>query len=128
MSALTWIGVALIGGVAALARVTVDVLAAERLARVVRGPGARLAVGTFVVNVTGSFLLGLLDGLALSGDASILVATAGIGTFTTFSTWMLQTQVLGSDRHGRAAMVNLMASLVVGFGAVAAGHALGAAL
>jgi fluoride exporter len=128
MSALTWIGVGLIGGCAALARVAVDGFTARALTRVGRAAGPRLAVGTFVVNLTGSFLLGLVDGLAVSGDASILIATAGIGTYTTFSTWMLQTQMLGSDHLGRAAFMNVSASLVVGFGAVAAGHALGVAL
>ncbi len=125
MSALTWIGVGLIGGVAAMARVTVDMVAARGLTRVLRGPGPRLAVGTFVVNLTGSFVLGLLDGLALSGDASILIATAGIGTYTTFSTWMLQSRVLRADGARRAAILNVMASLVAGFGAVALGRLIG---
>jgi CrcB protein len=128
MSALTWIGVALIGGVAALARVTVDGLTARGVGRVLRGPGPRLAAGTFVVNLTGAFLLGLVDGLALSGTASILIATAGIGTYTTFSTWMLHTEVLRADGARRAAVVNALGSLLVGFGAVAAGHALGTLL
>jgi CrcB protein len=128
MNALTWIGVALLGGCAAVARVSVDVFAVRQLTRVLPGRTARLAIGTFAVNISGSFLLGLVDGLAISGDASILVATAAIGTYTTFSTWMLQTQILRADRLRRAALINILASVIVGFGAVAAGHALGVAL
>jgi CrcB protein len=125
VSATTWIAVALIGGIAALARVSLDLVAVKGLARFVGGVLPALAGGTFVVNVTGAFILGLLDGLALSGDASIIVGTAGVGTFTTFSTWMLQTQVLAADGERRAALTNVMASLLVGFGAVALGRLIG---
>ncbi len=122
MSATTWIAVALIGGIAALARVSLDLVAVKGLARFVGGVLPALAGG---IIVTGAFSLGLLDGLALSGDASIIVGTAGVGTFTTFSTWMLQTQVLAADGERRAALTNVMASLLVGFGAVALGRLIG---
>ncbi len=128
MSAWTWIGVALLGGTAALARVTVDGLVSARLAQRLSGRGEGLVVGTFVVNLTGAFLLGLVDGLAVSGAASILIATAMIGTYTTFSTWMLQTQSLRADGERRAALVNVGASVLLGFGAVLLGHVIGQAL
>ena len=128
MSALTWIGVGLIGGVGALARVSVDSVTAEHLTRRLRGAGPRLAAGTFLVNLSGAFVLGLLDGLALSGDASLLVATAGLGAYTTFSSWMLQSQVLRAEGRRVAAAVNLLASLLAGFGAVALGRLIGAGL
>jgi CrcB protein len=128
MSALAWIAVALIGGCAAVARVSVDSLSGHQVARWLHGAGARLAVGTFVVNLSGVFLLGLVDGLAVSGTASVLIATAGLGAYTTFSTWMLETQVLQSGRERRAAAINVIAGVLIGFGAVALGHLIGTVL
>ncbi len=128
MSGLTWIGVALIGGVAAVARVSVDAFSATYLTRRLGGLGPRLVAGIFVVNLTGSFLLGLVDGLAVSGDASILIATAAIGTYTTFSTWMLQSRSLARDGARRAAVLNIVLSLLAGFAAVALGRLIGTGL
>jgi CrcB protein len=128
VSALTWIGVALVGGVGALARVAVDGASVRRLTQSLTGPGTALAVGTLVVNLSGAFVLGMLDGLALSGDASLLVATAGMGAYTTFSTWMLQSAELLHDGSRRAALANLAVSLLAGFGAVLLGRLIGTAL
>jgi CrcB protein len=128
VSALTWIGVALLGGVGALARVAVDSASVRRLTQALTGPPRALAVGTWVVNLSGAFVLGVLDGLALSGDASLLVATAGMGAYSTFSTWMLQSAELLHDGDRRAAMVNLVVSLLAGFAAVLLGRLIGTAL
>ncbi len=128
MSALAWIGVAVLGGVGALARVTLDALVGARLVdRLTRGAGG-LALGTFVVNVSGAFLLGLVDGLALTGDALVLVGTATIGAYTTFSTWMLQSHMLAVEHRHRVAGLNLVLSVVLGFGAVALGRVIGTLL
>ena len=69
-----WIGVAVLGGLGAYAR-------SRRL-------GGRW--GTLVVNVTGSFVLGLLTGLSVTGDALLLLGTGLLGAYTTFSTWMVE--------------------------------------
>jgi CrcB protein len=118
MSALTWVGVALLGGAGAVARFVVDGAVAERT------PG-ELPVGTLAVNLSGAFLLGLVAGLALSGDALLLVGTATLGSYTTFSTWMLETQRLVEEGEGRVAAVNVVLSLAAGIAAVALGRALG---
>ena len=81
--------------------------------------------GTFVVNVSGAFVLGLLAGLALHGDALLLTGTATLGSFTTFSTWMLETQRLVEDGAARVAALNVVLSLAAGLAAVALGRALG---
>jgi CrcB protein len=147
VSALAWIGVALLGGCAAVARVSVDAVIGRRVSarlgsadvtgrppagplglRQLRDRSAGLAVGTFVINVSGSFILGLLDGLALSGEASVLIGTAAIGAYTTFSTWMLQTQVLSADGLRRAALLNVGLSILTGFAAVLLGRAIGTVL
>jgi CrcB protein len=85
-------------------------------------------VGTLVVNVSGAFLLGLLVGLGLGGRAMLLAGTATLGSYTTFSTWMLESHRLGEDGELRLALANLAISLLAGVAAAAVGRALGGAL
>ena len=81
-----------------------------------------------MVNISGAALLGGVSGAALSGNALILAGTATLGSYTTLSTWMLESHRLGQDDQLAVALANLMGSLFVGFAALALGHAVGAAL
>jgi CrcB protein len=58
----------------------------------------------------------------------VLSRTAMIGSYTTLSTWMLETHRLAQDDQLVLAGANVLGSLVVGFAALAAGHAIGASL
>jgi fluoride exporter len=116
-----WVGIAALGGVGALARFALDVAVSTRA-------GDVFPWGTLTVNVSGAFILGFVAGVALSGEALVLAATGLLGSYTTFSTWMLESQRLAEDGEGRAALLNLIVSLVAGLIAVAAGRALGEAL
>jgi CrcB protein len=117
----TWLLVALLGGTGSIARFLVDGVVGERLS----GP---FPWGTFVINITGAALLGALAGAAVTGTDSILAGTATLGSYTTLSTWMLESHRLGQDDQLRVGLANLLGSLVVGFAAVAVGHAVGVAL
>jgi CrcB protein len=81
-----------------------------------------------VVNISGAALLGGVAGAALTGNALILAGTATLGSYTTLSTWMLESHRLAQDNQVGVAVANLLGSVVVGFAAVALGHAVGAAL
>jgi CrcB protein len=116
MSAWTWLGVAVLGGVGANARFLVHMLVAART-------GSELPLGTLVVNASGSLLLGLLTGVSLSGDALVLAGTATLGSYTTFSTWMLETHLLAVNGRRGVALLNVLVSLGVGVGALALGRA-----
>ena len=85
-------------------------------------------LGTLAVNVSGSFLLGLVVGLALSGDALVLVGTATLGSYTTFSTWMLESQRLGEEGQYGMLALNVVLSIAAGLGAALIGRAIGTAL
>jgi fluoride exporter len=87
-----------------------------------------LPLGTFVVNVTGSLLLGLLVGLAVGGELLVLAGAAALGSYTTFSTWMFETRRLVGDARAPAAIVNVLLSLVAGVAAAALGRAIGGQL
>jgi CrcB protein len=112
---LVWVGVLVVGGVGAVLRFLVDGTVARRAAR-------SFPFGTLTVNVSGAVLLGLLGGLALSRHAALLADTAFIGSYTTFSTWMLETQRLGEERQVRSAVANLVASIVLGIAAALFGQ------
>ncbi len=84
--------------------------------------------GTFTVNLTGGFLLGLLTGLSVSGDALLVLGTGLLGAYTTFSTWMVEAQRLGEDGEFAAMWLYLLGSMVAGLAATGAGWLLGGAL
>ncbi|HEY7891669.1 MAG TPA: fluoride efflux transporter CrcB [Solirubrobacteraceae bacterium] len=119
MSGWMWLAAGLLGGLGALTRFLLDALVNSTST-------GSLPLGTFAINISGALALGLLVGLAASTDTLLLAGTATLGAYTTFSTWMLESQRLTEDAELRWALVNLLASVIIGLVAVAAGHALGA--
>ena len=111
----------MLGSVGSIARFLVDRTVSTR-------NSARFPVGTLAVNASGALLLGLLTGLALSGEALILAGSATLGSYTTFSTWMLETHRLGEDGQIAAGAVNVFVSMALGIGAALLGRAVGGAL
>ena len=98
------------------------------------GAGA-FPLTTFLVNVSGAFALGLFLALLLSRWSRSrflwpLVATGFLGAYTTvavyttFSTYAFETVRLAEDRARRSAVVNVLANLLPGTAAAAAGLAL----
>ncbi len=118
MSAGTWVLVGLVGGGAAAARYLIDATFAER-------SDHPFPLGVLAINLAGTLALGLVAGIALSGQALIVVAGGAIGSFTTFSTWMLDSHRLSDAGHAHLVWLNLGLSLVAGFAAIALGHWLG---
>lgn len=121
MSPWVWLGVAGLGAGGALLRFFVDGLVAG-------GTKRDLPFGTFIVNMSGALVLGLLVGLGLGGDQFLLEGTATIGSYTTFSTWMFETQRLAEQGQVGGALGNVAVSLAVGLGAAALGRLIGAHL
>ena len=113
MSTVLWTAVVLIGGAGSVLRFLAD--------GAVQG-GRDYPLGTLAVNVSGAVILGLLTGLALGHDEALLAGTAAVGSYTTFSTWMLR--LTEERQHGKAAL-NVAASLAAGVAAAALGQLLG---
>ncbi|MCV7028215.1 fluoride efflux transporter CrcB [Mycobacterium sherrisii] len=112
---LAWTAVAVIGGIGSVLRFLVDRTVTRRLA-------LPFPVGTLAVNISGAALLGFLGGLSLSRDTALLAGTAFVGAYTTFSTWMLETQRLGEERRAWAAAANVVVSVVLGLTAALLGQ------
>jgi CrcB protein len=121
VSAPAWIAVGLLGGIAAGARFVID-------AEIAAHARSSFPLGIFAVNLVGALALGLVAGAALHGEALAIIAGGGIGSFTTFSTWILDSHRLREAGKADLALLNIGLSLVAGFAAVALGHWLGGAL
>lgn len=113
------VGVAVIGGLGAIGRFMFDGVVSQWF-------GPSLPFGTFVINISASFVLGLLTGLALFGDALLLLGTAAVGSYTTFSTWMLETHRVTEDGQLGPGIGNAIVSVVVGVAAATLGRVIGA--
>lgn len=118
MSAVAWGAVVLIGGAGSVLRFYVDGI-------VTSAAGRDFPYGTLAVNLSGAVILGLLTGLALAGDAALLAGTAAVGSYTTFSTWILESQRLADERQYRRALANIVISLVLGVGGAELGRLIG---
>jgi len=105
------------GGVGSLARYLVGRAIVQRF------PNANFAVGTFCINVSGSFLIGLLMGvlverLRLSHYWQLIVVVGFLGGYTTFSSFEYDAYLDARGGHHVAAVCYLAGSVVLGYGAV----------
>lgn len=120
----TVVAVGIAGFVGALARYELEGLIAHKTT-------GSFPWGTMFMNVTGSFVLGLLFALLVEGRVVVApwLRTATmvglIGTYTTFSTFTLETVRLAEEGSYILAGVNGIGSLAIGLVAVYAGIALG---
>jgi len=122
MTALLVLAVAAAGGLGAVTRLVVD--GALRSWLRIGYP-----IGTTIINVTGSFLLGLVTGLALAHglppEWRAVLGTGFLGGYTTFSTASYETVRLAQQRRYRAALVNGVGMLVLALAAAGLGLWLG---
>jgi CrcB protein len=107
---VTVVWIALAGGLGALARFRLDGWVRPRV-------GSAFPTGTVVVNVTGSFVLGVVTGLTLAhavpDDLRLVLGAGFCGGYTTFSAASLETVRLVEQRRVGLALVNGVGTLVV---------------
>ncbi len=102
---------------------------------VLRRYSGTFPVGTFLINVSGCFAIGLLSTVAaiawqdrLGTAFSALVLTGILGGYTTFSSYELDAYGLATRRDGRGYWVYWAGSILAGLVAASIGHVLGDAL
>jgi len=120
------VGVALGGALGASARYGLDRL-------IERSSSAVFPVSTFVINISGCFLIGvvsaaLVDRHHLPAWVRVGLVVGVIGGYTTFSTFAQEALDLGALHHVATAAAYVMASVAVGLVAVYAGGRLGRVL
>ena len=120
---ILWAGLAVAGAIGAPCRYLVDRWVQRRTT------GA-WPWGTFVINVSGSLLLGLIAGAPLyhgfPATPRVILGTGFCGAYTTFSTWTFETVSLLERGATRAAVLNTVLSVAAGTGAAGLGLALAA--
>ena len=121
MSTWEWLGVAVLGAVGALGRFAVSAL-------VTRWRHTPFPVGTLAVNLIGGFALGIFIGAGVSGTGLTLAGAGLLGAFTTFSTWMVETEQLARDGRWGLAGLNLAVPMFMGVALTGLGWALGSVL
>jgi CrcB protein len=114
------LAVGVMGGAGAIARFLVDNAVSRRA-------GREFPFGILAVNLGGTFVLGVLAGLAVDGDALRLFAGGLIGAYTTFSTWVFDSHRLAEEGRPGLAVANLVVSLLLGLAAVWLGRTVGSA-
>lgn len=86
--------------------------------------GARLPLGTFVINLTGAFALGAVGAVlahklvAWPDEVRLMIGVGFIGAYTTFSTFCFESHALFEDGAWMSAILNLMVSPILGLFAV----------
>ncbi|WP_438354574.1 fluoride efflux transporter FluC [Microbacterium sp. CJ88] len=121
MTPLLFVGVAAAGGIGAGLRYLIDL----GIARLVRG---RFPWGILVVNVSGSFALGVVTGAVLAPDLVWLLGTGLLGGYTTFSAVATESWLLAEEGRRGAAWTNAAATAVLCVAAASAGILLGQAV
>jgi fluoride exporter len=117
---LAYLWVALGGGMGAMARFAVARAAATLF-------GVSFPYGTFIINISGSFLLGLVAGLisqrfiSYGDNIRLFIAIGFLGAYTTFSTFAFESNALLEDGKWIYGVMNLIGSLLVGVMAVRLG-------
>jgi CrcB protein len=119
---MTVVEVVVAGAVGAVLRYLVDRTVQRRV-------GSDFPLGTLVINVSGSLVLGILVGSAIHHGVStgeLTVAGTGlIGAYTTFSTFSFDSVRLLENGEWAPLTLSVVAGLVAGLGAAAAGLAFG---
>jgi CrcB protein len=127
-NAMEFLLVFISGGIGSALRHGVNVLSLRLL-----GVQFQYPVGTFCINLLGSFLMGLVVEYwviksGMSHQVRLFLTTGLIGGFTTFSTFALEIGLLNSRGEAVTAMLYAIGSVAVGVGSLYAGMALVRAL
>ncbi len=94
------------------------------LSRQIQGTNG-FPLGTFVVNLLGAFLLGLLVGIQISGHYYHLLGIGFMGAFTTFSTFMLESEQLRKAGKDHFFYGYIVSSFILGLGLLFCGLMIG---
>jgi CrcB protein len=89
---------------------------------------SRFPWGTFAANVAGCTVLGFLAALPAGHALQVLLGTGLCGALTTYSTFSYETVVLARSGAQTMALLNVVASVLAGFGAAYCGMAVAQAI
>ena len=102
---LIWVGIG--GTFGSLARFQLGKIIAQK-------SKSSFPVNTFIINISGAILLGIVTGIGVGNDLSLLLADGFLGAFTTFSTFMYEGFNLFKDNEKKNAIVYIISTLILG--------------
>ena len=82
-------------------------------------------IGTFIINITGAILLGILTGINMGNTIYLLLGDGFLGAYTTFSTFMYEGFNLFQDNEKLNAFVYILSTLILGVIGYALGFEIG---
>ena len=123
---MKYLWIALGGALGSIARYAVGLWVFERM-------GQRFPYGTFVINITGCFIIGLAltvldEHMGLSSAWRQAIPIGFVGAYTTFSTFEYETLRLAHNGQAASALLYIALSVMIGYGAVWLGSLAGRAL
>jgi CrcB protein len=104
-----------VGG--ALGSVTRYILGKQISAR----SSSKFPLGTFIINISGALLLGIVISMGISGNQYLLFVDGFLGAYTTFSTFMYEGFRLFAKKDKLNALTYIIGSIVLGFSGIASG-------
>lgn len=118
---MEWLAIFIGGGIGSVARYATGLGCASMC-------GKSFPYGTLAVNTAGSFLILFfmtlaLERLTITPTMRLLIVTGFLGGFTTFSSFTFETLTLAMAGEGGKALLNLLATVVLGFAAGVGGIA-----
>lgn len=83
-------------------------------------------IATFIINITGAMLLGIISNIMVEGNLYLLLADGFLGAYTTFSTFMYEGFTLIKDKQSLNALIYICGSLSLGICGFELGNLIGA--
>jgi len=104
---MTYILVAVGGAAGSLARYTLGKFISEK-------SKSSFPIGTFIINITGALLLGIVSTIGVSDNMMLLLGDGFLGAYTTFSTFMYEGFNLFKEKEKLNAFIYILCSVILG--------------
>lgn len=104
---MTYLLIAIGGGAGSLVRYSLGKVIGEK-------SNMNFPIGTFIINITGAILLGIISSISVSSNIMLLLADGFLGAYTTFSTFMYEGFNLFQEREKINAFIYILGTLILG--------------
>ncbi len=104
---MTYILIAVGGAAGSLVRYSLGKYISE-------GSKTAFPIGTFIINITGAVLLGIVSSIGVSSNMMLLLGDGFLGAYTTFSTFMYEGFNLFQEKEKLNAFIYILGSLILG--------------
>lgn len=104
---MTYLLIAIGGAAGSLVRYSLGKVISEK-------SSTTFPIGTFIINITGAILLGIVSTISVSSNMMLLLADGFLGAYTTFSTFMYEGFNLFQEKEKINAFIYILGTLILG--------------